>query len=290
MAEVEVINVKEEEKKSTLIKEASDVHKVMQFLENEEKENFYIVCMNAKNHITHRELITIGTLTNSLVHPREVFRTAIKNNSVSIICVHNHPSGDPAPSREDIEFSIRLVNAGEIIGIRVLDHVIIGKNSYFSMKEKNIVGFNQQGKAESMEQKGEGYFDPEAVVEIYDEMSLHSLSLKAVASLLKESSSDHEDGDPRYGLSQIIEMYIERQESILRKYVDQYENSNIALTESAESTIQMIKEGAFTSKEVATVHLREAIHNLDIVIGRNGGFKGKAEKLKAECNGIYASL
>lgn len=162
MGELKVIGGTKEQKKSTAITGASDVHKAMRFLEGEDRENFYILCLNAKNYVTHTELLTIGTLTNTLVHPREVFRAAIKNNSASIICVHNHPSGDPAPSAEDIRFSVRLVNAGEIIGIRVLDHVVIGNDSYFSMAEKNIVGFNQQGKTELIAQKGEGYFDPKA--------------------------------------------------------------------------------------------------------------------------------
>lgn len=154
MGELKVIDGTKRQKKSTVIAGASDVHKAMRFLEGLDRENFYILCLNAKNYITHKELITIGTLTSSLVHPREVFRPSIKNNSASIICVHNHPSGIPTPSREDIEFSIRLVNAGEIIGIKVLDHVIIGKNKYFSMAEKNIVGFNQQGKAGLIAQGG----------------------------------------------------------------------------------------------------------------------------------------
>lgn len=162
MAELKVISGKEKEKKNTLIKDASDVYKAMRFLESEDRENFYVLCLDAKNYVTHTELVSIGTLTNSLAHPREAFRAAIKNNSASVIFAHNHPSGDPAPSRDDIEFSIRLVNAGEIIGIRVLDHVIIGGKSHFSMAEENIVGFNQQGKIGLIAQKSEGHFDSKA--------------------------------------------------------------------------------------------------------------------------------
>lgn len=169
MGELKVIDGTKEQKKSTTITGASDVYKEMLFLTSKDREHFYILCLNAKNFITHTELITIGTLTNSLAHPREVFRPAIKNNSASIICVHNHPSGDPAPSAEDIEVSIRLVNAGEIIGIKVLDHVVIGNGSYFSMKEKNIVGFNQRGKAELIAQKCEGCFESQAE-ELHDKL------------------------------------------------------------------------------------------------------------------------
>ncbi len=293
MAESKVISGTKNPKKSTLIKEASDVYRAMRFLENEDRETLYALCLNAKNFVTHRELVTIGTLTSSLIHPREVFRSAIKNNSASVICVHNHPSGDPAPSRGDIDMTLRLIEAGQIIGVKLLDHIVIGNDCYFSMVEENIVGFRQSGKTESIEQKGKGYFDPVAVVEIYDEMTEHNLSLETVAGLLKKinlNGNDSKAEDLVYGLSQIIEMYIERQESILQRHVDRYRNSNIALTECAESTIQMVEQGAFTSKEVTAVNLREALHKLDIVIGRDGCFKEKAEKLKAECNRMYVSL
>ena len=75
----------------------------------------------------------------SIVHPREVFKAAILNNASRIICLHNHPSGDPEPSKEDIEITRRLVEAGEIIGIEVLDHVIIGEQRYLSMKERGLM-------------------------------------------------------------------------------------------------------------------------------------------------------
>ena len=83
--------------------------------------------------------ISIGTLTNSLIHPREAFREAIKEAAAAIIFSHNHPSGDPSPSREDITITGRLVEAGEIVGIKVLDHVIIGNGTYVSMMEKGYM-------------------------------------------------------------------------------------------------------------------------------------------------------
>lgn len=201
MAELKVIGGKEKKKESTEIKDGSDVYKTMRFIENKDRENFYILCLNAKNFITHTELITIGTLTNSLVHPREVFRVAIKNNSASIICVHNHPSGNPAPSAEDIRFSVRLVNAGEIIGIRVLDHVVIGNDSYFSMAEKNIVGFNQQGKTGLIAQGGNEQSNSKAK-ELHDKLDyarndiLHELfKIEAVIKLGDAKAMQEQDND-----------------------------------------------------------------------------------------------
>ena len=83
--------------------------------------------------------VSIGNLNSSIVHPREVFAEAIKKSSASMILVHNHPSGDTKPSREDINITERLVEAGDIMGIKVLDHIIIGDGSYLSFKEENII-------------------------------------------------------------------------------------------------------------------------------------------------------
>lgn len=101
-----------------------------------QKEHFVCLFLNTKNHVLARETLSIGSLNASIVHPREVFHAAIQRSSASIICVHNHPSGDPSPSPEDIEITARLADAGRIIGIEVLDHVIIGDNKYCSLKEK----------------------------------------------------------------------------------------------------------------------------------------------------------
>lgn len=99
------------------------------------KEHFIGVFLNSKNRVIHKEIISIGSLNASIVHPREVFNAAIRHCSASLICVHNHPSGDPTPSQEDIQITKRLVEAGNIIGIDVLDHIIIGENRYYSLKE-----------------------------------------------------------------------------------------------------------------------------------------------------------
>jgi DNA repair protein RadC len=103
------------------------------------KEVFRSALLDAKNRIFAEHQLSEGTLTHSLIHPREAFREAIKEAAASVIFVHNHPSGDPAPSREDISITERLVQAGDIVGIKVLDHVIIGENTYASMMEKGYI-------------------------------------------------------------------------------------------------------------------------------------------------------
>ena len=103
------------------------------------KEIFNIILLNTKNNVIAIENISIGSLNASIVHPREVFNIAIKRSSSAIILAHNHPSGDPKPSMEDINITKRLIEAGTIIGINVLDHIIIGDGIYFSMKEKEII-------------------------------------------------------------------------------------------------------------------------------------------------------
>lgn len=104
-------------------------------LKDEKQEHFYILLLNNKNHIISEKLITKGILDSSLIHPREVFNPAIKNSAARIILVHNHPSGEPAPSKDDLEVTERLVEAGSLIDIKVLDHVIIGRDKYWSWIE-----------------------------------------------------------------------------------------------------------------------------------------------------------
>jgi DNA repair protein RadC len=103
------------------------------------KEHFVCLFLNTKNHVIGQETLSIGSLNASIVHPREVFQAAIKRNSAAIVCAHNHPSGDPTPSPQDIEITKRLIEAGEIIGIDVLDHIIIGDKGYISLKEKGYM-------------------------------------------------------------------------------------------------------------------------------------------------------
>ncbi len=103
-----------------------------------DKEYFNIAILDTKNQVLSIENISIGTLNASIVHPRDVFGMAIKKNANSIILLHNHPSGDPQPSNEDINITHRLVDVGNLVGIKVLDHIIIGDNRYISFKEKNL--------------------------------------------------------------------------------------------------------------------------------------------------------
>ncbi|WP_283248429.1 DNA repair protein RadC [Bacillus sp. FJAT-49711] len=103
------------------------------------QEHFVCLYLNTKNQVIHRQTIFIGSLNASIVHPREVFKEAIRRSAASIICLHNHPSGDPAPSREDIEVTKRLVECGKMVGIELLDHLIIGDKKYVSMKEKGYM-------------------------------------------------------------------------------------------------------------------------------------------------------
>ncbi|MGO4546200.1 DNA repair protein RadC [Paenibacillus sp. 2TAB23] len=115
-------------------KDAADY--VMEDLRYLKKEHFVCLFLNTKNHIIGRETLSVGTLNASLVHPREVFRAAISRSSASIICIHNHPSGDPTPSPEDIALTRRLAEAGQLVGIEVLDHLVIGDGRFVSLKEQ----------------------------------------------------------------------------------------------------------------------------------------------------------
>ena len=103
---------------------------------SEKKEHFVALLLNTKNQLIDVNVVSVGTINASLVHPREVFEVAIRKLSTGIILAHNHPSGDPTPSPEDIELTKRLVEAGKLLDIHVLDHVIVGSQKYYSMKEK----------------------------------------------------------------------------------------------------------------------------------------------------------
>ncbi len=103
------------------------------------KECFWSVLLNGKNRILKLARISEGSLTASLVHPREVFRPAILQGAAGILCVHNHPSGDPAPSQEDVQITRRLVETRRLVGIQVLDHVIISEARYFSFADQGMI-------------------------------------------------------------------------------------------------------------------------------------------------------
>ncbi len=104
-----------------------------------DREHFCALYLDRKGGLLVKEDVSVGGLSSSIVHAREVFKTAVKCSAASIILVHNHPSGDPTPSREDIEITRRLIEAGSIMGIDVLDHLIIGQDKYCSLKEKGLI-------------------------------------------------------------------------------------------------------------------------------------------------------
>jgi len=108
-------------------------------VQEEAQEVFGVLILNTKNKIVAVHEVSRGVLNSSLVHPREVFKPAVLHNAAAIICFHNHPSGDPEPSRDDIEITERLKNAGEILGISVYDHIIVGDDRYVSLKERGVM-------------------------------------------------------------------------------------------------------------------------------------------------------
>lgn len=115
------------------------VETLEKFIGDSDREVLAVLTLNTKNVITSISAVSIGSLNSSIVHPREVFKTAILGNAASIIIGHNHPSGDPTPSSEDINITHRIKSSGEILGIELLDHVIVGDNNYVSLKEKGIL-------------------------------------------------------------------------------------------------------------------------------------------------------
>lgn len=106
-------------------------------LGTEKQEHFIVLYLDSKHHILKEETISIGTLDASLVHPREVFKSAIRESAYGIILVHNHPSGDPSPSKDDKEITKNLVNVGNLLNIKVVDHIIIGREKYWSWLESS---------------------------------------------------------------------------------------------------------------------------------------------------------
>lgn len=111
----------------------------MEEMRYQKKEFFKVLYLNTKNEVTSSEDVSVGNLNSSIVHPREVFRNAVKKSAAAIIVIHNHPSGNPLPSQNDLDITKRLAEAGEIIGIQVLDHIIIGDGIFISLKEKMLM-------------------------------------------------------------------------------------------------------------------------------------------------------
>jgi len=115
------------------INNAKDVYKYLEEFKNQDREHFIVIGLDSKNKPCYREIVHIGTLNKTVIHPREVFKKAIMMSSNSLIIAHNHPSGDTVPSQEDIKVTNDLKKCGEILQINLLDHIIIGKDSYKSI-------------------------------------------------------------------------------------------------------------------------------------------------------------
>lgn len=115
------------------------VRLVMGEMRQLDREQFWALLLNVKNQVIAREVISIGTLNSSTVHPRELFKNAVRQSAAAMVVVHNHPSGDPEPSKEDIDITKKLVEAGRLLGIEILDHLIIGDGQFVSFKAKGLI-------------------------------------------------------------------------------------------------------------------------------------------------------
>lgn len=129
----------DKDRKTTVKSPEDAIKSVKNQLKGKKKEHFLVLSLDTRNHLINTQTISIGSLDSSIVHPREVFKEAISSTAASVIFAHNHPSGDPTPSEDDIKLTKRLVEAGEILGIEVLDHIIICDKDYISMKSRNLL-------------------------------------------------------------------------------------------------------------------------------------------------------
>ncbi len=129
----------DKDRKATVKSPEDAIKSVKNQLKGKKKEHFLVLSLDTRNHLINTQTISIGSLDSSIVHPREVFKEAISSTAASVIFAHNHPSGDPTPSEDDIKLTKRLVEAGEILGIEVLDHIIICDKEYISMKSRNLL-------------------------------------------------------------------------------------------------------------------------------------------------------
>ena len=116
-----------------------DIWEALADIRENKKEHFIIFYLDTRNHEIKRDIISVGCLNANLVHPREVFEPAIRNLAASVIVAHNHPSGNLEPSQEDLDLTKRLVGAGKLLGIELLDHVIVSKDGFSSFKEKGLI-------------------------------------------------------------------------------------------------------------------------------------------------------
>ncbi|WP_372814276.1 RadC family protein [Paenibacillus sp.] len=143
---IEVVSLRMVREKTSLLypnrvirspKDAADLFR--QFIGDLDRETFCIMCLDTKNQPTAMHQVSTGSLNASIVHPREVFKLSILSNSSSLVCCHNHPSGQPDPSPEDVEITERLRDSGCLLGIELLDHIILGDGMFVSMKERGLM-------------------------------------------------------------------------------------------------------------------------------------------------------
>ncbi|MDO8685675.1 MAG: JAB domain-containing protein, partial [Clostridiales bacterium] len=128
------LNPKREESRPK-ISSPEDIYKYVKSMQDYDREFAKVLYLDTKNQVTGIEVVSVGSLNAAIVHPREVFKGAMLNNAASIVFIHNHPSGNPEPSREDVQLSAKLKETGKIVGIDVLDSLVVGKERYYSMKE-----------------------------------------------------------------------------------------------------------------------------------------------------------
>jgi len=127
------------DKKAEIYLKPREIWEELKDLRDHKKEHFVIFYLDSRNQEIKREIVSVGSLNTNLVHPREVFEPAVRNLAAQIILAHNHPSGDPEPSEDDLEITKRLVESGKILGIEVIDHIIITKTGFISFKDKNLI-------------------------------------------------------------------------------------------------------------------------------------------------------
>jgi DNA repair protein RadC len=139
VAELVKRDLKIQDESLPVVRSVKDIMLQVSYLREKTREHLMAIYLNARNELLFRKHVFVGTLNANLVHPREIFSEALKQNAASVILVHNHPSGDPEPSEDDLEITKRIQEAGKIMGIDVLDHIIITKNKVFSFKEKNLI-------------------------------------------------------------------------------------------------------------------------------------------------------
>lgn len=179
---------RDDKRKGESLNNPKSVYTAMRFISKKDREHFYVLHCDVRNHLIAKELISIGTLTSSQAHPREVFKGAILNNSAGIICVHNHPSGNLTPSKDDIEITHKLRESGELLGIPLLDHIIISDRNFLSLNDycKGEEPLHDETKS------AEGNKGEMSALEILDKLDIDlsfSMNVVEMVAALEEATS-----------------------------------------------------------------------------------------------------